>query len=277
MIARAAALFEDRERQSVTEALTEKWERYVERAERTNRPELSDQILEHGLQLLLQLGHPERVIGAGSRDLQFTVSGPNSPVGVSICNQANMTSLAGRLRRLRSEILPPDRLAIVRDPRLPISRNSRATRKYLDELTSLGARLVHASPEALAALEALRVLLSEARSGDLAHDGKSVSPATVEDWLTSNLPSSLADLLRDLSLEKSENSAPQNINVREDLIDFLANRFIASLEEAARAIGGTESEVAACAAGNLGVIGFLSGPPPLLYHVIAASPAGGID
>jgi hypothetical protein len=277
VIARAAALFESRKTQSVPEALTEKWERYVERAERTNRPELSDEILEHGLQLLLQLGHPKRVIGAGSRDLQFTVSGPDSPVGVSICNQSNMASLAGRLRRLRSEILPPDRLAIVRDPRLPISRNSRATRKYLDELTSLGARFVHTNPEALAALEALRVLLSEARSGDLAHDGESISPATVEDWLTSNLPSSLSGLLRDLSLEKSENSALDNINFREDLIDFLANRFIASLEEAARAVGGTESEVAACAAGNLGVIGFLAGPPPLLYHVIAASPTEGID
>jgi len=274
VIARAAALYENRERQSVPETLTEKWESYVERAEQTNRPELSDQVLEHGLPLLLQMGHPKRVIGPGSRDIQFTVSGPDAPVGVSICNQSNMTSLAGRLRRLRSEILPPDRLAIVRDPRLPISRNSHATRKYLDELTSLGARFVHTSPETLAALEALRVLLSEARSGDLAHDGESIGFATVEDWLMSNLPSPLSGLLNDLSLE---NSAVQDINVREDLIDFLAKRFIASLEEAARAVGRTDSQVAACAAENLGVIGFLAGPPPLLYHVIATSPAGGID
>jgi hypothetical protein len=191
---------------------------------------------------------------------------------VSICNQSNMTSLAGRLRRLRSEILPPDRLAIIRDPRLPISRNSKATRKYLDELTSLGARFVHASPEALAALEALRVLLSEARSGDLAHDGESISPATVEEWLASNLPGSLSDLLRDLSLE---NSGPQSIDFREDLLDFLTKRFITTLEEAARAIGRKESEVATCAAGSPGVIGFLAGPPPLLYHVVAAPAAGG--
>jgi hypothetical protein len=90
----------------------------------------------------------------------------------------------------------------------------------------------------------------------------------------SNLPSPLSGLLNDLSLE---NSAVQGINVREDLIDFLAKRFIASLEEAAREVGRTDSQVAACAAENLGVIGFLAGPPPLLYHVTATSPAGGID
>jgi len=266
VIARAAELLESREKQSVQEALAEKWERYVERAERTNRPELSDQILEHGLPLLLQLGRPERVIGAGSRDMQFTVSGPGSPVGVSICNQSNMTSLAGRLRRLRSEILPPDRLAVVRDSRLPISRNSRASRKYLDELTGLGARLIHPNPEALAALDALRVLLSEARAGDLAHD-----TATIEEWLASNLPSPLSVLVRDLSLQ---NSAPKNIDFREDLLDFLAKRFITTLEEAARVVARTENEVATCAAGSPGVIGFLAGPPPLLYHVVATSATG---
>jgi hypothetical protein len=275
VIARAAALF-GQEGRTLPEALAEKWESYVERAERANRPEISDQILEHGLPLLLRLGRPERVIGAGSRDLQFTVSGPGLPVGVSICNHTNMTSLAGRLRRLTSEILPPDRLAIVRDPRLPISKNARTTRKYLDELTARGARIVHANPEALAALEALRILLSETRSGDLAHDGGSVKLATVESWLASNLPSSLSGLLRDLSLENSaESSSPQSIDLREDLIDLLAKRSITSLAEAARAVGRTESEVIACASDCPGVIGFLAGPPPLLYHVVAASAPGG--
>jgi len=276
VIARAAELF-DRTipvtgRQPVADALAERWERYLEQAERTNRPELSDQILEHGLPLLLQLGSAKRAVGNGSRDLQFTVSGGSAPgaapLGVSICNQTNMRSLAGRFRRLRSDILPPDQIAIVRDARLPISRASRRTRQYLDELTSRGARLVHPAPEALAALEALRILLSEAKAGDLASGGEPIAPATVEDWLASNLPLSLAGLIHDLSLEVS---SPQDIDFREDLIEYLEERLLAPVAEVARALGQAESKVVSCAAANPGAIGYLTGPPALLYHAVTGT------
>jgi hypothetical protein len=273
VIARAAELFERTipvtGRQPVADALAERWERYLEQAERTNRPELSDQILEHGLPLLLQLGSAKRAIGNGSRDLQFTVSGGSAPgaapMGVSVCNQTNMRSLAGRFRRLRSDILPPDRLVIVRDARLPISRASRRTRQYLDELSSSGARLVHPAPEALAALEALRVLLSEAKAGDLASGGEPIGPATVEEWLASNLPLSLAGLIHDLSPEVS---SPQDIDFRENLIEFLEERLLVPVAEAARALGQAESKVVSCAAANPGAIGYLTGPPALLYHAV---------
>lgn len=281
VIARAAQLFERTTpvtgREPVADALGERWERYLEQAERTNRPDLSDQILEHGLPLLLQLGSPKRTIGNGSRDLQFTVSGGSAPgaapLGVSICNQTNMRSLAGRFRRLRADILPPDRIAIVRDARLSISRASRRTRQYLDELTSRGARLVHPAPEALAALEALRVLLSEAKAGDLASGGEPISPATVEAWLASNLPPSLADFVHDLSLlDPHPKVAPaEDVDFRENLIEFLEERLLAPVAEAARALSQPESRVVSCAAANPGAIGYLAGPPALLYHAVTGT------
>jgi hypothetical protein len=266
VIARAAELFD----KPAADSLAERWERYLERAERDNRPELSDEILEHGLPLLLQLGTARRAIGSGSRDLQFTVSGAGAPVGVSICNQTNMRSLAARFRRLRAEVLPPERLAIVRDARLPIGRAAHRTRQYLEELSSRGARIIHPAPEALAALEALRVLLSEAKAGDLASDGEPIGPATVEEWLASNLPLSLAGLIHDLSPERA---APQDFDLRENLIEFLEKHLLASVTEAARALGREESAVASCAAVNPGAIGYLTGPPALLYHAVTGTAA----
>ena len=41
--------------------------------------------------------------------------------------------------------------------------------------------------DALAALDAVRELLSDAKSGDLAYQGDTISPQTVEEWLAAHL------------------------------------------------------------------------------------------
>jgi hypothetical protein len=81
-----------------------------------------------------------------------------------------MTSLAGRLRRLREAVgprLPPSSLVLVRHPTLPLPKTARRTQQYLDELSRQGARFLQPSEEAFAALAVLREMLAEAQAGDL--------------------------------------------------------------------------------------------------------------
>ena len=69
---------------------------------------------------------------------------------------------------------PVARLIVVRDSRVPITPKATKTRQALDELQRAEVVVRHPSPEVLAALDALRSLLSDAKSGDLGY------PSTVE-------------------------------------------------------------------------------------------------
>ena len=54
------------------------------------------------------------------------------------------------------------------------------------------------SAEALAALAAVRSLLADADSGDLSHNGETVTRKSVEQWLSTRMPAPLADLVDQL-------------------------------------------------------------------------------
>ena len=178
------------------------WRERLDRAARENTPEQADQVLSHGLPLLATcLGREwSPALEGDSRDLDLLLLDPRGRVGVSLCNASNLNSLAARLRRL-SEALDPAKLAglvLVRDARLPISAQAKKTRQHLKDLEARGARLIHPSADAMAALEALRGLLSDAKAGDLAHLGQPVDPRTVQEWLTAHLPDELRTLFNEL-------------------------------------------------------------------------------
>src|SRR5262249_45189108 len=148
----------------------------------------ADPILAHGLPLLAHCLGRGVIQGRDNQipevDLLFQAG--DGRIGVSLCNQADMRSLAAKLRRLGDlpRTAKPARLVLLRDARLPISAGAQKSRKYLDELAKQGARLLRPTAEALAALEALRSLLSDAKAGDLAHRGETIGPRTVEEWLS---------------------------------------------------------------------------------------------
>ncbi len=180
----------------------ERFEQSVAQSLASASAEQTDAIVRHGLPLLLNLieDPPAQTRDLALRDVDFVLQTDSGRVGVSLCNHLNMTSLAGRLRRLLEQL---DRrklvkLVLLRDSRLTISAGARKAREYLDDLTGREARLLQPTPEALAALDALRSLLSEARSGDLAHGSETVAPATLEDWLARHLPPSLQELIDDI-------------------------------------------------------------------------------
>ena len=107
-------------------------------------------------------------------DVDILMESPALKVGISLCNQKNMTSLAGRLRRLRRQVTesPMDRLVLIRHPRLPISPGAKKTWSYLEDLKGQKATIAGPDTEVLAALEAMRSLLADAKAGDLANRGK---------------------------------------------------------------------------------------------------------
>jgi AAA ATPase domain len=219
-------------------------------------------LLLHGLPMLGQLtGRPVRP--AAVHDIDLVGDGPK-PRALAICNETNMTSLGGRLRRLgQGTQADLAGLRLVRDPRLPIPRTARKTHEYLAALEKRGAALVTPSLEALAALEALRSLLSDARSGDLAAAGEAVAPATVASWLVAHLDDSLQQLSE--RLVAAPQAADPDAELLRALQELVLGRHLLALEEAAQALGASPQAVLALASRTAASIGVLNGPPAVLF------------
>ena len=121
---------------------------------------------------------------------------------IALCNKPIRTSLASRFKKIADawNPSPQQHLLLLRDARLGISRNAKMTLQRLQSIEEKGGCLVAVSQEAIETLSALRRLLSDAESGDLAHHGDSIPPATVERWIAGHLPAALDPL--------AANSAP---------------------------------------------------------------------
>jgi hypothetical protein len=200
---------------------------------------------------------------------------PQGALGVLVCHEQSMTSLAGRLRTVlnRTPGSEPrtERLVIVRDARLPISRKAAKTREYLAELESRGARFVQPSPEALAALEALRQLVSDARSGDLNVRGETIGEGAVSAWLAEALDEQLIYLLEGLATPGVDAEA----NLKRDLSDLLLRRYVVPLSRVAVELSVAEERLRALAEDNAEAFGLLYGPPAVLFAHAAAEMGSG--
>jgi hypothetical protein len=199
-------------------------------------------------------------------DLDLRLDSNSGQIGVSFCNQKNMRSLLAKLRRLAAS--PRDgranRLVILRDPRLPISKTARVTRRQIDHLAQAGVRFVYPSQEALQALEALRTLLADARSGDLVQDGSNISPATIEQWIAQNLPASLRKLAEEITSDEPVDTA----DFGADLLALLEERCVLTLDEAAQELKQQAALLRRWAQQSPDRAGLLEGPPPVLYRIV---------
>jgi hypothetical protein len=252
--------------------LEQTWDQRLEAARARVGVEQSDAILEHGLPLLVDLAGKEwkQVEDAPLRDVDLVLESPDGRVGVSLCNQKHMTSLAGRLRRLGEQLQGKkklQKLVLLRDARLAVSAKAAKTHAYLDRLTQQDGRLVRPTVEVLAALEALRALLSDAKSGDLAHDGETVEPATVRRWLADHLPPVLRRFLDEVvSFPTLPDEWAKDAKLFDDLTELLDARYLLPLEEAAAALKRPAAEVATCARQHAEQFGWLNGPPAVLFQ-----------
>lgn len=242
-----------------------------------NSPERSDEILAHGLPMLLHL------TGAGEgletekldRDLDLAVNRGGERIVVSFCNH-NARSLWRRLGRLKKLPGQPgdSKLFLLRDARLPISKNSVVTLQNREELIAKGAKWVTLTAEMMAALDAIRKLLSDAKSGDLAHHGEAIPPATVEQWLGKHLNSNLPELAT--LLEKIGGGSPgedRYLRLCERLTELLQAHHLLSVEDAAFLMDDEPVAVAECAQRYQDRFGVLNGPAKVLFKLSNESAA----
>ena len=87
---------------------------------------------------------------------------------------------------------------LLRESRTPLSPMREGVRQYLEELEQQRVVCVFPAVDALAALDALRELLSDAKSGDLAFHGDTISPQTVEQWLAAHLEESVDNFAEEI-------------------------------------------------------------------------------
>jgi DNA polymerase III delta prime subunit len=246
-------------RSDVPEFLATSLATRLEEAARDLTPGDSRDTLVHGLPMLWDLSR--RALRPAEGDLDLMSDGPD-PLAIAVCNETNMTSLAGRLRRLAAAAGAP--LRIVRDARLPISRGAKRTLEYLRALEQRGDRVVSPSLEALAALEALRTLLSDARAGDLALEGEAIGERTVCDWLAAHLPRPLAELVDEIAEAPAAAPDADEVTLRA-LHDVLAGRPITLLDDVAAELRVDAARLRALAAASPERVGLLHGPPAVLF------------
>lgn len=271
ILSKAAEKF-DQDPGSVSEFLESEWHRLMDEASHAEAQDI-DQILDDGLKSLANLKGTHWVTKLASGDINFLVRSPNGDVAISLCNQRNVSSLAGQLRRLK-DLKPGQRharLVILRDPRLPIGKIAQATRGYIADLARTGARLIHPSLEALYALDALRRLLAAAKSGNVTLKGESIRTQAVSEWITGHLPDSLEDFLREVTTPAAL-PLPQEVSNREDLLELIEQRCVIPVDEAASQLNLPRGEVLRLLAGSPDLVGLLEGPPQVLYRLVPPAP-----
>ncbi len=231
----------------------------------------ADAVLSDGLPDLLRIVVPDATPSKGPRagDVEFSYDRGGRTIALSLCNHKNATSLAARLRRLVTATekgqLKAAGLVLLRHPHLPIAKTAKASHEHLAALTAKGARLQQPTPEALALLAVLRDILSDARAGDLARDGEAVPPDSVEAWFRERCPRELKDLAEELFASPAADPLAE---VRQDLLEWLDDRKLAPLEDAAKGIERPLAQVEECVVASPSHFGRLPGPPVVVYlHV----------
>jgi hypothetical protein len=237
-------------------------------ATRTAEPSDTTRIVLHGIEALGAVREMRvREDAPGLTDV--VIESGKRAVALSLRNEVDGRSLGPKLKRLLGTLPRADgaKLVIVRDPRHPISKDAKKTRETLAELQAKGAIVVEPSLAALAALDALASLLSDAKSGDLANDGDAVAEGTVLAWLRK--------MRRELSLEPvnelldamwDESIAPIDAE-HQDLATLLARERVVELERAARSTSHSSERLLAAARRRPDHFLVLDGPPVVLVDV----------
>ncbi len=265
--------------ESTESFLNERLNRRVEKNVGHISPEKMDEILHGTLPDFMNLLNPEwkqqdhftAEESTRLRDVDILLEGKGEKVGICLCNEKSMTSLSSRLRRL-SEMKGgdgPDRLLLFRHTELPITSGAKKARTYLKKLIGERGRLIQPSSEVLAVLDAMGRLLADAKAGDLDHKGEIVNAGTVQEWVKSNLPDGPRDLLGKISSRKKD-AGQGDVELMQDLMGLLNRAKVARLSHLARELEISPEALETIAAGHTEQIGFLEGPPPLLFLKVSA-------
>jgi hypothetical protein len=251
--------------------LSQTWHKRLDIASTGDTLAQADHILTHGIRDLVDAaaeGWKSRAESSSS-DLELFLEGDGGRIGISLCNHRDMRSLLPRLKRLR-QVLPDrraEKLVLLRDVRLPLGKNAVRTNEVLDELNAQGARMIRPSHELLAALDALRRLLSDAKAGDLSNQGQTVTPGTVQKWLVENMPGALHDLLDEIVTYEGVGGRDSESRLFDELLEVLDEHPVIALDEAARTLKTDPGTLEATANARASDVGILRGKPVVLFRL----------
>lgn len=251
--------------------LEERWQSTVDEKLKANTPAQTEEILRHALPMAVQFVDPELKSMRDERlpDVSLVLEGGSGRTGVSVCTQSNMTSLAARLKRLKDQFGQGriERLVIVRDARVPITKTARKAQARLTELEQRGAVIAYPAVEVLAALDALRSLLSDAKSGDLSCRGETVLPRTLQEWFAAHLPRDLNEFLGEVIGSSGNDGGHGSDTVPiEALNTALAREPVVRLEEVAAQLSCRVDELTEVIRRHPDQFGLLGEPPSVLFR-----------
>ena len=272
VIARCKDLFDQWQsgRATVVEPLDTALQKMLDDRFAATDPEETEAILRNAMPLLARSTGLKCSVPPNRPPWDFTID--NGRVAIAICNAANRSSLAHRLKKISEAWKPATTpvLVLLRDVRRPIARTAKACHQRIAAIQEQGGRLVSVSQEAVEALAALRRLLSDAESGDLAHHGEPVAAGAVERWIAGHMPVELGPLLSAFGAAR-----PAGDDLAPALAALLADKKIVKLEDAARSLKVAPEEVEKCARRDPRQFCLLGGSVPALFQPIATAGEAG--
>ncbi len=253
------------------EPISDEWERRLEKSTRENERSQSVGILRSGLQHLVHIANSDwktETDPTGVLDFIFVAPQNEARVGVKVCDDSpvRLASQVRKLAQLFPKSLKIQKLILLKDERSPVSRNATATQGHLTTLQVDGAVFHQVAPEAFAALDALRQLLADVKSGDLDLNGQNVSVRSVTDWLRVHLPPVLADLAEVLTLPSAGAGFDQS-NLIERLQEYLNEHRISRMADVAGTLGASSDELMAAASERTDLFRILDGGEVVVYSV----------
>lgn len=262
--------------QTLASYLGQSWDERFEKAAAASDPALTNSLVRDGVPLLLRVAAPNVTMIRDDHlpDVELILSGPGGNCGVSLCTQASMSSLIARLKRLKQQLSKGrlSRLTILRDSRVPVSPTAKRTLELLAELQTVGATIVSPPVEALVALDVLRGLLADAKSGDLACRGETITQSTVESWLREHLTSELCEFAAAITGTQTADASamqvgPDDSLLLESLSAQLLETPVIALEELARCVQQPPLELQKLVLRHPDRMRLLQGPPAVVFRV----------
>lgn len=239
----------------------------------------------HGLALVMAVRKRIPVTTpANQPDVDLVVSLPERQVTISVCNHEGNV-LTAQLKRITQQPLGAhEERIVIRAMRLPIPHTSHRAWEYWQQLatgrerTAAGIprlRTLCPTPEMLAALEAVRSVMSDARAGELECRGRTIPPHTVEDWLRSRLRDTDLDEL----VIEIEHGPPRNATgyvasrtpLRDAAFEQLQRRHVIRFAELVAATGTTPEALQRLIAAGEPLFGVLGDPPVVVFERFAGA------
>lgn len=234
--------------------------------------------LVHGLAVLLSARGGDVTTPDDREDVDLVLDLPGRRILVSVCNDEG-GSLAHRLRQILDR--PPtgiEERVVVREARRPIPLTSKKAWEHWRLLaadpavTATGARRVRTvapTTDVIAAVEAVRSIVSDARSGDLEAHGEAVPPEIVATWIRQHLEDEgLRALLADVGQAGGPGAASAgggHGEVHDAALQILQRRHVMLIDELAVAARCGADEMRLILAADTATFGTLGIPPLLAF------------